>query len=384
MDSYRLRFVRNQTLDRFRKAGRPHPSRRDIWAADTPWGRPNVDQEQAFHGALGRKLGDPATPAQLPTNRSIVSSVLPGKRPAGLPNLGPEHQPKGIRSTSSRLVGPSMHRDRWPSGLVLCLVLSGCGDSSTTDEAEQDTVVIVSPDDFLGEVACADWPGAMRRYVATLIDVSDDLVDLGSEITDFALPSSDVVDCQYPVGFARVVVDHLYVARIEGYDRVDIEPAAPGSSLVVEKATGNLVTPKWQTSCGQTGALGADGPVTPIELGSVYVTGCDPLTAASRSPLSGVSVDLDVALGILSCVGDGGDVERFEVRAAESDEAYSVECGSSLQLVAFTPGVLVSWNVAAYTAEDDEPRWRTTCYAVAQAGTVVSASCDVLTDLGSD
>jgi hypothetical protein len=258
-------------------------------------------------------------------------------------------------------------------------MLAGCGDQGSSTTPEQDTLVVVSPEEFLGDVACAEWPGAMRRYSATLIDVTDDLVDVGAKVEDFALPSSAPVDCRYPVGFGRVVIGHRYVAHVEGYDRVDIEPAAPGSPLMLDPETGDLVPPRWQTACGRAGALGADGPISPIRLRSVFVTGCEPLRASSRPPLSAVSIQLDVALGALSCTSDGGEVDRFEVRSPGSKVVHGTQCDAAVELVSLTPGALVELQVDAY-GKDDQPRWTTTCQALPEAGAVVAAGCDLLSE----
>lgn len=272
-----------------------------------------------------------------------------------------------------------MNSKRWLAGLVSSLSL-GCGDGDSTSVPEQDTLVVVSPDDFLGDVACADWPGAMRRYVATLIDVTDELVDAGSRVEAFALPSSGPVDCRYPVGFGRVAVGHRYAARIEGYDRVDLTPAAPGSPTLLDGAEGAVVPPRWRTECGRAGALGSQGPVSPIKLRSAFVTGCKPLDAGARPPLAAVTIKLDTALGALSCSADGGAVERYQVLMPDSTEVRAAECDADVQFVALTPGALVAFEVSAFGPGDETARWTTSCWALPEAGTLVEARCDVLSE----
>jgi hypothetical protein len=255
------------------------------------------------------------------------------------------------------------------------LLLGGCGNESSSTTTEQDTIIAISPDDFLGDVACAARAGAMRRYVATLVDVSDDLVDAGSKVKNFALPSSEPVDCTHAVGFGRVVTGHQYVADIDGYEQTGLEPAAPGSPVMLD-ADGRLVAPRWHTRCGQLGALGAEGPVSPLTLRTVYIPGCEPLVAVSRPPLSAISVALDPA----SCIEAGGQVDRYSVSLSASSEQREAACEDPVVLVALSPGELVEIELVAYGADATTPRWSTSCRAVPVLGSEVRASCDPLTE----
>jgi hypothetical protein len=260
------------------------------------------------------------------------------------------------------------------------LLLWGCGSETSTTTTEQDTIVAVSPDDFLGDVVCADRAGAMRRYVATLIDVSDDLVDAGSEVNEFVLPSSEPIECTHAVGFGRVVTGHRYVADIEGYEQTRLEPAAPGSPLMLDAKTRELVAPRWRTRCGQVGALGAAGPVSPLNLRTVYITGCEALAAASRPPLAAVRITVDRALGALSCGEALGQVDRFSVKLSGSAEVREADCGDPVVLVALTPGELLDIELTAFEADSATPRWSARCRAVPDAGSEVPASCDLLAE----
>lgn len=261
------------------------------------------------------------------------------------------------------------------------LLLWACGSKKTRYVPEQDTMVAVSPENFLGEVACADRPGAMRTYVATLIDVSDDLVDAGSAVKKFALPSSKPLTCTHPVGFGRVVTGHRYIADVEGYEQTDLEPAAPGSPLMLDRDTGELVTPRWHTRCGQVGALGAQGPVTPLKLQTVYITGCEPLVAVSRPPLAGLRIGADQALGALECGEDSGEVDHFSVQLLPSGDSHEASCGEPVVLVALSPGALAELTLVAFEADSTAPRWSTACRAIPAAGSIVKASCDPLTEI---
>src|SRR5688572_25478601 len=97
----------------------------------------------------------------------------------------------------------------------------------------------------------------MRRYSATIFDVS---VDPPFEY--FELPSSDLVPCLQEVSFSFVVLDHEYVARIQGYDEDDLSKQSAGSPNAVDD-DGHVVAPRWTTECGQLvtglGGAGAGG-----------------------------------------------------------------------------------------------------------------------------
>ena len=55
---------------------------------------------------------------------------------------------------------------------VDCDSLSCSGNSTTATTIVRPELIAVSPDDFLGRVACGDGPAAARSYVATLFDVT--------------------------------------------------------------------------------------------------------------------------------------------------------------------------------------------------------------------
>lgn len=200
--------------------------------------------------------------------------------------------------------------------------LAGCtsGSSEVVDTFAV-TSVAVNPENFLGGgVACVE--SGMRAYVATLTDVS-----AGGELeSDFPLPSSAPTPCFLEVRFERVVIGREYVADVQGYDRDDIVPlgcypdnaaGCGGSPVMVDRATGEYVAPRWTTSCGRhrtepgvdagpppetydaglreygdcRGRAAApgerpwlDGPVCVQSLVTIPVRGCDPLTDATPAP----------------------------------------------------------------------------------------------------
>jgi hypothetical protein len=129
---------------------------------------------------------------------------------------------------------------------------SACGSSTgATTTLTPVTSVVVDPVEFLDGVACLDQPGAMRRYVATLVDVSTfSHLRPPLPIDHLELPSSAPTPCFLAVEFQRVTIGREYVAHVEGYDRDDIAALSPGSPIMVDRVSGAFVPPRWQTWCG--------------------------------------------------------------------------------------------------------------------------------------
>ena len=133
------------------------------------------------------------------------------------------------------------------------LAAAACSDSSNTSPSsgEYPTLLTVDPLLFRGLLPCGA-PG-LETYVATVTDVT---VDAASPAAA-SLPTP----CQDPVSFGEKVVAiyHYYTAVIDGYDRSDIAPEAPGQRLMYDAAK-NLVLPRWTTTCGELpGLVNRDG-----------------------------------------------------------------------------------------------------------------------------
>lgn len=161
--------------------------------------------------------------------------------------------------------------------------LGACYDVSGGDSiAPPPTLVAVTPEDFLGALACGSAPDAVHRYVATLSQV-DAPVDGGQPT--FTLPSSPPTSCTTPVGFGWVVVGTRYAARVDAYDRDDLAPLATGSSVMVDP-TGAVVAPRWTTECGLLGSVdgGALEGVAARDSRTVYVDRCAALAPAAATP----------------------------------------------------------------------------------------------------
>lgn len=316
----------------------------------------------------------------------------------------------------------------------------GCVSAAQSATSTEPTLVAVSPDDFLGQVPCADAPGAMRTYAATLWDVTPGLLGDGSAVHEFALPSSGPVSCLQNVAFGGgfVIPGHEYVADIQAYDRTGLEQlggASSGSPMLVDSKTGAFVAPRWTTSCGrgapleagatdaskpdasgaEAGAtdaskpdasgveggtqdaskldangteggtsLGANSPAFAAANQTVFVRDCAPLIDRQTAGPTGITVGLDAAaLGALSCGSGADQIERFTAQLQGSSGApKGAACGSSVEFASLSAGQSYNFQLDAYAAGATSPGWATNCYATALKGTVIAAACDPLTDQG--
>lgn len=151
------------------------------------------------------------------------------------------------------------------SALALALLSGACSSSTATATGIiPPTAVVVDPVEFLGAVPCASSPGALHRYVATLVDVS---VHQEAGRTETPLPSSLPTPCYQKLQFENVILPgRQYAAKIDGYDRTDLHPAATGSADMLD-GTGTRVSPRWTASCGRptlppdAGTASPDGSV---------------------------------------------------------------------------------------------------------------------------
>ena len=265
---------------------------------------------------------------------------------------------------------------------ALGFVALGCSSSRGGKGNDNPTLVAVEPESFLGDVPCLSGPGAMRRYVATLEDVTPDLGGAGAGFGSFVLPSSPPVSCTVPVAFGFVVPEHRYVADIQGYDRADLVPLAAGSPVMLSTASGELVEPRWTTSCGRQDQ-GTDTAVIAFRRVTIFVRACDPLTdhLEGGSP-TGITVSLDAALGELGCGPEPGAVDRFQVTLDGSEAAPAeASCGEAVSFDEVTAGTTYTFTVLAFEAGAEAATWETTCYRTAELGATVSAYCDPLVEL---
>src|SRR5688572_25232772 len=188
------------------------------------------------------------------------------------------------------------------------------------------TSVIITPEAFLGDVACGTETGGLLAYQATLLDVTEGLQGAPT------LPSSPVVDCTSTVVFETVQINHRYAAIVTAFDRSGLRAESEGSQTIVDD-DGNPVSPQWATRClghdgevdmalggaggetfdpdGEGGATNASLGVLAVEHAAVPVRGCEPLTGEFDPNLTGVRVELTSLLGSLTCGNEAGQVGTY-------------------------------------------------------------------------
>ena len=267
---------------------------------------------------------------------------------------------------------------------VLCvgaLLLLGCEEETIpVPTVFHPTLVQVSPETFLGTVPCRPGAtGAMQVYVATLFDVGLDY----APTEPFALPSSGPVSCKNPVAFSRVLEPHRYQARVEAYDRGDLVPLGSddpkvtlGVPILVDPVTGERVSPRWTTTCGET------EPVTARIETVRTVRDCKPLVDSGTPGPTAVEVTIASALGELQCGSEPGQIERFEVGIL-GGPMRSAACGETVTFDDVPTVGAVPFTLLAYEPGADEPRWGSSCDARPAAGITVQATCSVLDDQGA-
>jgi hypothetical protein len=275
-------------------------------------------------------------------------------------------------------------RRRVPSWF-LCTVaafsMSACSSTSeTSGPGIPPTEIAIDPSFFPGAPPCANVPGSMRSYVATVTDT-----DIG-----FVLPSSPPMPCSVLATFRLVVPGHGYTAEIDGYeaDADALEPIGGGASgsrhirLVSDKSD---AVPRWTTRCNPPTIDGAfEKAILDTRL---TLTDCDPLTDAG-TPTTAVLLDPNAALDTLRCVDDtgAGDVSTFDVVGVPAASALpcgtKAECPGPTCFDTVTEGDLVTYRVEAHD-KSGALRWGAECFAVPMNGVTIPAVCDPLSDTGA-
>jgi hypothetical protein len=319
------------------------------------------------------------------------------------------------------MVTPSFRR----SAQALALLGAGwigplacSSDPATTTGVTHPTMIEVLPADFLGDLPCGEQPGAVRRYVATLFDVTEQLGGAGgegniglpeSEATaggqggasvgapvvvapgkcgGFQLPSSRPVSCLAGVGFGYVVNGRHYCAEIDAYDSDQVQPRGSGSRQMVAADAGDSappasdapkVEPAWQALCRQ--ATAATATIVPVR-------DCDVLSPQPDAGAPGeLRVETAALLGELSCGGEPGEVERVVVELELDDymgnRRLEVACGDATVYAALPPGRLLSLYVSAFEAGSTQAFAGAECHALAKPGTSVNATCSSLSQVGT-
>ncbi len=325
--------------------------------------------------------------------------------------------------------------------LTLLLGGSGCTEETTaiaTDDSSSSAALLFRLSDFLGDVPCSAAPGALRSYVATLVDrTASDIcgdgqcvppetiescpgdcadpnpcgdgmcnaaapiletaetcpIDCGGTLfAQFTLPSSLPVSCSQGVRFDNVAENHRYSVQVDGYEAFasEIGPEGfenpdtqylatrTGARRMVDLA-GNPVTPRFLGSCGE----GEQARTVVLETGTSVVLECDPLRdTKTSSSKTAVEITPKDALGTLQCGTDGeSTVATFDIRPEGGlGDILGIPCSESAFTQAysadtFLEGEAVHFYVAAHAKKDDEPLWGSTCSAVVKKGLTTKAAC---------
>jgi hypothetical protein len=298
----------------------------------------------------------------------------------------------------------------WPRKSVLSFLALAAGLASCEDPVPSSTGIVhptlveVSPEDFLGDVACQVGPGSMQVYVATLYDhgplpIDDGSAGAGGEanagggegggsspplVPGASYPRrSNPVSCGTAVGFARVTPGNRYSVAIQAFDREDLivhEPfveVVPGETVpdVRDVTTGEIVPPRW------TGVCGRDRPATARTSVVRRIRDCSPLVDRQPSTTGGVELRPELALGEVACGTGPGEVEHFEVTTSSGTQM--LPCGDALPIEEVSPGRTLVIDVLAFAAGETTAVLGTTCTAVPTAGVTVTATCSPFTDKGA-
>lgn len=267
-------------------------------------------------------------------------------------------------------------------------VLAGCSSGGGgTAGVTHPTMIEVAPQDFLGNLTCTTQGQGVRRYVATLFDVTVGSGAPGEQPADipteggFRLPSSPPTPCSASVGFGFVAPGRRYRVEVDAYDTTQLEARVPGSRRMVDVSSGSsaagqpaIVEPTWSTQCA-----GA----TAVQSTIVRAGGCAPLEPQPTGPAE-LSVDTGSLLGDLQCGDGAGQIERLEVTLQdETPQTVSVACGEVALFSGLAGRRSLTLLVKAFAADGAEAFAGAKCQGLIAPGASVTATCADLSQVGS-
>lgn len=291
-----------------------------------------------------------------------------------------------------------LRRPALPSALVAlagaALVSAACSsDGGDTPGVTHPTMIEVNPADFLGQLPCSNEAGSVRRYVATLFDVTgdgaggssqDEAAD-GQGCGGFQLPSSEPTRCSTSVGFGYVVAGRRYCVEVDGYDSDAIEPRGTGIRQMVEgngdddappAADAASVSPSWTARCEGAQAFGST---------VVRAAGCDAFDP-QPDPSAPSEVVLSTAelLGDFECGSEPGQVEELTLTARYSGQPASEQtflCGEEPRFSGLPGNTSLTIDVVARGSGGVLAG--ASCHALTVPGTTVVAQCTRLNAFGT-
>ncbi len=265
--------------------------------------------------------------------------------------------------------------------LGLALGAAACAEETgASDEFVVVTSITVDPALFLGSVPCSSDAGAMRSYVATISDFTE-------EGRHFTLPSSPPVSCAERVSFRNVVPGHVYVAEIDGYTDLpnELEPiGGPSSgSRALRRVSGGpaeQVAPRWEGGCRGNPTTGGAVAATRV---NVTIGECE-LVDNGPASVTGIRVDPASALGALTCGGKPGQVSAVDVLPVGSGLPALLGVGCASAAPTYDAGVVAGETYEfRLEADVDGVAYGARCSAEARESVTTTASCNLLSRTGS-
>lgn len=262
---------------------------------------------------------------------------------------------------------------------------TGCGTEDGVSTFDLDpTIVEVLPEAFLGDVPCAEMSGALRTYVASLIDLTPEAEEAsqGSSAAEVTLPSSAPAPCNRSVlfgrddstglqgteGALRVMGRHAYAAEIDGYDRADLLQPTPGVPLLVDPETGEPVSPRWTARCGREPR---EPTVAEFRL-TRTVGDCEPFQALDQA-----ATEIELVLNSETCASSELAIDEYLVRRG-GVLLGRTSCGEGVIESNVSPGDFVEFEVLGFAAGSALPSVGGHCTGTALRGIRTRASCGPL------
>jgi hypothetical protein len=258
--------------------------------------------------------------------------------------------------------------------LALSVLSAACGTDELVEQTFVDpTEIAVDPSDFLGDVSCSAYPGAMKAYVMTLV-----AWDGPNDTSPFVVGSSRPTSCAFVTGFRNVIIEgERYTAFVDGYDvgPDELSPfggSSSGARQMRDRSSGQVVEPRWTTQCGGGPSTAAIAQMDR----RIYVRPCDALEVGDQSSTQ-LQFSPSLVLGDDPCsVAPSVDL-TFETGGLPT--TLGLACDAEPLVYDVSPG---TYQIYVRAEVDGEPRG-STCIATVSEGTVTNPTCPSLSGLGT-
>ena len=267
-----------------------------------------------------------------------------------------------------------LHFGRRLALVALAALCVGCDDPALSVLSfAVPTEVAVDPNDFLGDTSCSENPGAMRSYVMTLSAFEDE-----DDTVPFLVGSTVPTPCSLVAGFREVIVlGQRHIADVDGYD-VPVTQLTPfgggssGSRQMRSVDTGEIVTPRWSTSCGASNQGGAIAEASR----RVFVRPCDPIVDDAPTPTM-------LSIGPAQVLGDDACAlaPTFDLSPETTNLPESTDVACDAEPLSFEVAPGTSYDLYATTLIEGVA-YGAICSATAVRGVTVTAKCNPLSSTG--